>query len=121
MTVALDVGRLRQVGTLSAPGDPAADGDGGYTQTYAALSPSTWRFAIEPATSRTAERHFAATVIAHATAVLRGRYHSGITTKTRIVWTDRSGATHTADVLAVDDTEGAGVESVVLVSEVTTE
>ena len=118
MAVTVTIGDLRQVGTLSNPGTPVADGDGGFTQTYTALDPEEWRFAIERASVRAAERHFAGAVIAHGTYIMRGRFHPDITTQTRIVWTDRSGAEHTGNVLDVDDTEGAGVETVVLVSEV---
>jgi hypothetical protein len=118
MAVTIDIGALRQVVTLSNPGVPVPDGDGGYTQPYAPLDPPTWRAAIEAASVRASERHFAATVTAHASYILSGRFHPGIDTKTRMVWTDRAGEVHTANVLDVDDTEGAGVETVVLVSEV---
>jgi hypothetical protein len=118
MAVTIDIGSLRQVVTLSGPGAPVADGDGGYTQTFAPLDPPTWRAAIEAASVRASEAHFAATITAHASYILTGRYHPGITTQTRLVWTDRSGEVHTANALDVDDTEGAGVETVVLVSEV---
>jgi hypothetical protein len=116
--VTVDIGAMRQVGTLSTPGTATSDGDGGFTQTYTALDPAEWRFAIEKASVRAAERHFAATITAHATYIMTGRFHAGITTQTRIVWVDRSGETHTGDVLDVDDPEGAGVQTVVLVSEV---
>lgn len=118
MTVTITIGELRQVGTLSAPGTPTPDGDGGFTQTYTPLDPAEWRFAIEKASVRAAERHFAATVTAHASYIMTGRFHAGITTQTRIVWVDRAGETHTGNVLDVDDPEGAGVQTVVLVSEV---
>lgn len=118
MSVTLTLGALRQVMTLSAPGTPVADGDGGVTQTYTPLTPPTWRCAMAAASVRASERHFAATITAHASYILSGRYHPGITTQTRMVWTDRSGAVHTANVLDVADTEGAGVETVALVSEV---
>lgn len=118
MGVTVAIGTLRQVVTLSNPGTPVPDGDGGFTQTYSPLDPAEWRCAIEKASARASERHFAATVTAHASYILRGRFHSGITTQTRMVWVDRAGETHTANVLDVDDTEGAGVETVALVSEV---
>jgi len=118
MAVTILIGELRQVVTLSNPGTPVADGDGGFTLTYTALDPEEWRCAIEKASVRAAERHFAATITAHASYIMRGRFHPGITTETRMVWTDRSGAEHTGNVLDVDDTEGAGVETVALVSEV---
>lgn len=117
MTVTLAIGNYRQVGALTAPGTSSPDGNGGYVPSggYAALSPPEWRFAIEKASARSAERYFSATVIDRATHILTGRYHAGISTETRIVWVDRSGVTHTANVLDVNDTEGAGVTSVVLV------
>lgn len=120
MSVTLAIGELRQVVTLSAPGPRVPDGHGRFTQTFAPLNPAEWRCAIEKATVRSAERHFAGTVISHAMYILRGRFHSGITTLTRMVWVDRAGATHTADVLDVNDSEGAGVETVALVAEVVT-
>lgn len=119
MTVTINIGTLRQVVTLSAPATTSPDGEGGYHQTYAALSPSEWRCAIERASVRMAERFFASTVIAQASHIMRGRFHAGITTQTRLVWTDRNGTSHTANVLDAVDTEGAGVETVVLASEVT--
>lgn len=118
MSVTLVLGELRQTATLTGPGTATPDGDGGYTYTYAALNPSEWRCSIEKASAKLAERIFAATVIAHATHILTGRYHSGITSKTRITWVDRAGISHVGNVLDYTDTEGAGVESVVLVSEI---
>lgn len=118
MSVTIVIGELRQVVTLSNPGTPVPDGDGGFTQVYVPLDPPEWRCAIQKATVRSAEQHFASTVIAHATHIVNGRYHPGIDTQTRMVWTDRSGAVHTANVIDVDDTEGAGVETVAAISEV---
>jgi len=118
MTVTVNIGAYRQVGALSGLGVTSPDGDGGYIPVPAALSPSEWRFSIEKASVRSAERYFAAAVIARATHVLTGRYHEGITTGTQIAWVDRSGVTHTANVIDVDDPEGAGVTTVALVTEV---
>jgi len=119
MTVLLDTADFRQVAALTNPGAPVPDGDGSFTYpNAAALDPAEWRCAIEKASVRASERAFAATVIAQASHILRGRFHLGITTQTQVVWIDRVGVTHIANVLDVDDTEGAGVETVVLVSEV---
>ncbi len=125
MSVTLVLGELRQTATLTGPvatGSPPVvavpDGDGGYTYTYGALTPAQWRCSIEKATVKNSERLFASTVIAHATHILTGRFHPQINTKTKIVWVDRAGTTHTANVLDTDDSEGAGVELVVLVSEI---
>lgn len=94
------------------------DGDGGFTQTFVAASPDAWWASIAKATVNASERLFAATVTAHATHILNGRFHAGITTKTRLSWVDRAGVTHVANVLDADDVDGAGVESLVLVSEI---
>lgn len=118
MNVITDVGTYRQTATLSEASTPVPDGDGGYTQSYVALDPATWRCAIEKASVASAERTFGSTVIAQATHILRGRFHSGITTNTRIQWTDRAGDVHIANVIDVDDPEGAGVETVVAAAEV---
>jgi head-tail adaptor len=118
MTVTINIGKCRQVVTLSTPGVPVSDGDGGYTQTQVPLDPEEWRCAIESASAASAERSFSATVIAQASHVLTGRFHSGITTSTRMVWTDRAGLSHLANVIGVEDVEGAGVVTMVLVSEV---
>jgi len=118
MTVTNAIGEYRQVATLSNPGAATPDGDGGFTQTYVALSPAEWRCSIQKATVRSAERAFASTVIAQGTYILTGRFHSGITTKTKVVWVDRANVTHTANVLDVNDEEGAGVKTMALVVEV---
>lgn len=120
MSVLTDIGTYRQTATLSTAGTAVPDGDGGFTVTQVPLSPAEWRCAIEKASVASAERHFAATVIAQAKYIMRGRFHAGITTKTQIVWTDRAGVVHTANVIDVDDTEGAGVETVVAATEVVT-
>lgn len=118
MSVTLVIGELRTVCTLSTPGATVPDGDGGFTQASVALDPPIWRCAIEKASARASEKKFAATVTAHATYIMSGRYHPGITTQTIVTWTDRGGSVHVANVLDVDDTEGAGVETVIAVSEI---
>ena len=117
--VSIDLGGLRNVASASKPtGTRTIDAGGGYVETYAPLDPPRWNCKIDKASVKVAERLFAATVLAHATHILSGRFHPGITTKTRLVWVDRAGETHTADVVDVDDTEGAGVETVALVTEI---
>lgn len=118
MSVSIVLGTLRHEAHVFGPGTVVPDGDGGYTSVPVALSPPVWRCAIEKASARAAERRFAATVIAQASHILAGRYHSGITVKSTLTWVDRAGVTHTASVLDVDDTESAGVETVILVSEI---
>lgn len=118
MSVRTTVGAYRQTATLSEASTPVADGDGGYAQSYVALDPAEWRCAIERSSVSSAERNFASTVIAQATHIIRGRFHSGISTDTRIQWSDRSGAVHIVNVIDVDDPEGAGVETVVAAVEI---
>lgn len=118
MSVTLVIGELRTIVSLAGPGATVPDGDGGFTQASVPLDPPTWRCAIEKASVRAAERRFSATVTAHATYIMSGRYHPGITNETILTWLDRGGTTHVANVLDVDDTEGAGVETVILISEI---
>ena len=117
VTVTLDIGALRQTASL-AVGTAVPDGNGGYTVAYAPLNPETWRCAIARVSVRMAERHFDATIIAKATHVLNGRFHAQLDTNCRVTWTDRAGTVHVAQVLDIDDTEGAGVETVIAVSEI---
>lgn len=119
MTVRLKLGSYRNVASVFAPGTVTPDGDGGYTQTPTALDPPTWRCSIEKASVRTAEKQFAATVVGQSAHIMRGRFHSGLVLGSVVTWIDRAGASHTGNVTDVVDTEGAGVESVILVSELT--
>jgi head-tail adaptor len=116
--VALNLGEQRNLVMVENPGTPVSDGGGGYTLAYAKANPEQWWAAIAKASAHASERVFAATVLAHATHILNGRYHPAITTKTRLTWTDRSGNAHASEVLDVDDVEGRGNELLVLVSEI---
>ena len=118
MSVSMVIGELRQVARLFGPGEAIPDGDGGFTLALTALNPSEWRCSLEPASVRAIERRFAGTVTGQATHILTGRYHPGVTLQTSVRWTDRAGREHTANVIDYDDTEGAGVELVLLVAEV---
>ncbi len=114
----LNAGDLRHVVTVENPGNPVPDGQGGYTLVWTALTPSPWWCEIQNASARNTERHFSSTVLAHATHIASGRYHLGITTQTRCTWTDYGGRVHQANVLDVEDVDGNGVETVVLLSEI---
>lgn len=118
MTVTLSLGKHRNLATVYEPGAAVPDGLGGFTQADVALDPPEWWCQIDKAALRAAERRFSATVTAKATHLFSGRFHEGITTRTIVVWTDRAGLVHRGNVLDYDDTEGAGVETVALVSEV---
>lgn len=118
MSVTVTIGDLRQTAKLFGPGAVVPDGDGGYTQEPVPLTPPEWRCSIAKASARASERRFAATVTSQATHIFSGRYHPGVTVQTTLTWIDRAGVEHSGTVLDFDDTEGAGVELVVLVSEV---
>jgi head-tail adaptor len=81
------IGAYRHRVTLSAPAPPVPDAGGGYTETpWAPLNPAKWNCAIGQASGRTLESIGAGTVTAQASHVIRGRYHPGITTETRITF-----------------------------------
>ncbi len=120
--VVLDLGSLRQVATLSqAPFPPTNDGSGGFTETPVPLNPATWRCSIESGTRRAGAetRLISDTILSNTTHIFHGRFHDGITNRTIIVWTDRAGRVHTGNVLGTEDTDGAGIETVAFVSEIT--
>lgn len=112
----MNIGAMRNLGTVQNQ-TTVSDGIGGFTETWAAANPSEWWFAIERASVRASERLFAGTVLTHGSYILSGRHHEEMSTDSRVSWVDRAGVTHTANVLDVTDPEGAGVETVILVSE----
>lgn len=77
------IGTLRHYVTLENPAT-VPDGEGGYTQTWVPLNPPRMKAAIEPATARDLERAVSSTVLSTASHVVTMRYHSGVTTETRI-------------------------------------
>jgi SPP1 family predicted phage head-tail adaptor len=101
------IGQRRHLVTVQAPGAPVADGDGGYTQTWAPLAPADWWVRIQPATAKDLERVAAGTVISTATHIVTGRYHPQITTATRIV----EGA-RIFEVTGVSDPEERHIETI---------
>lgn len=107
------IGTHRHLVSVTNPGTPAADGDGGFTQTWTAASPATWHCSIEPATQRDLERVAAGTVIAEASHVLKGRYHSGVTTKSRLTFKAR-----TFNVTGVSNVEERSIDLEVIAVEV---
>lgn len=86
----MTVGDFRHLVLFQNPGAPVADGDGGFTQSWTDLVPGTWHVSIEPATARDLERVAAGTVLSTASHIVKGRYHSGVTTKTRMVFGGRT-------------------------------
>lgn len=85
----MKVGALRHQITLQNPGAAVPDGDGGFTQTWTNLDPARVSAAIQPATARDLERIVANTEQSKASHLVTIRYHSGVTTETRILFGTR--------------------------------
>lgn len=86
----MTIGEYRHSVLFQNPGAAVPDGDGGYTQTWTDLSPAMWHVSIEPATARDLERVAAGTVISTASHIVKGRYHPGVTTATRMIFGGRT-------------------------------
>ena len=84
------VGTHRHLVLFQAPGAAVPDGDGGFTQTWSDLSPATWHVSIEPATAQDLERVGAGTVLSTASHIVKGRFHPGVTTQTRMIFGGRT-------------------------------
>lgn len=84
------VGDHRHLVTFENPGDPVPDGDGGFIEAWAPLSPPTWYVSIKAASLRDLESVTAGTVIATASHIVRGRWRPGITTETRMIFEGRT-------------------------------
>jgi len=74
---------------LQNPGAPVPDGDGGYTEGLADLSPAYVQAHIAPASARDLERAASGTVIASATHLITIPYHRQVTTETAIEYDDK--------------------------------
>jgi head-tail adaptor len=91
------------------PGPPVPDGEGGYTETWTPLDPPTWYVRVRPATAKDAERVLAGTVITHLSHLVHGRFHPGVTTRTRMIF---DGATYL--VTSVENLELRGREMTIV-------
>jgi SPP1 family predicted phage head-tail adaptor len=116
----MDIGALRHRIVLENPGTPVPDGDGGFTQTWQPLFPSPVWASVAPASSRDLERVGArservgeGSAISTATHIVMMRYHSGVTTKTRITFHGR-----TFNVTGVANPDERNIETVALAVEV---
>ena len=78
-------GDRRHLVTFQAP-TTGIDADGNYTQTWTDLDPATWHVSIEPATAADLERVAAGTVISSASHLVRGDWHPGVTTESRMLF-----------------------------------
>jgi head-tail adaptor len=88
--VRTSISEYRHLVTFQNPGASIPDGDGGWTTTFADLSPAQWYVSIEPATARDLERVAAGTVLSTATHIVRGRYHPGVTLSSRMIFNGRT-------------------------------
>jgi head-tail adaptor len=94
-------GARRHLVTLSVEGPPVSNGDGGYTQTPVALSPSTRWAEIKPATTRDLERVTSGTVLSTESLLVTMDFHPDVTQKTQLAWTDAANRSHVANVTGV--------------------
>jgi SPP1 family predicted phage head-tail adaptor len=106
-------GRRRHLVTLANLGGAVPDGDGGYTETATPLSPPTVWATITPATEKDLERAGTGTVLSTASHIVSMRYHSGVTTKTRITFGSR-----TLNVTGVANPDERNIELVLVAVEV---
>ena len=83
-------GTYRHLVTLTGPGAPVPDGEGGYTQPPIPLDPPTWWCAITAASARELERMTAGTTLTAASHIVEGDYHPGISTSTEITFEGRT-------------------------------
>lgn len=72
------------------PGPALPDGAGGYTQTWADIPPGTWRVSVRPAAVADLERLGAGTVITQGASVVRGHYHAGVSTRSRMLFNGKT-------------------------------
>lgn len=86
----MTIGAYRHLVLFQNPGSPVPNGDGGYTQSWTDTVPANWFVSIEPASVRDLERVAGGTVLSTAAYIVRGRYHPGVTTKTRMVFGGRT-------------------------------
>lgn len=104
--------------TLQNPTFGAPDSEGNPTTTWSTLDPPQVFAKIAPATQADLERVTSGTVISTASHVVTMPYHQGVTTQTRITWTDKTGALHTINVTGVANPEERSVETVAVGEEV---
>jgi head-tail adaptor len=78
-------GRSRHLVTFQAP-TRTVDADGNYVEHWTDLDPAAWFVSIEPATTPDLERVAAGTVISSASHLVRGDFHPGVTTESRMLF-----------------------------------
>jgi len=82
------IGQMRHRVVVENP-TATADGDGGYSDSYAPVAPSPVWASIEPATAGVIEQQVGNQVEAAITHVVTMRWHAGVTTRTRLTFGSR--------------------------------
>ncbi len=109
----MSIGQRRRLVRLQNPGTPVPDGDGGFTRPYVDLAPSTRYARVVAATGKDLEHLAAGTVLSTLSQLVSMPYHPGVTTETRLSWTDGAGRAHVANVTGVQaDERGVDLELV---------
>lgn len=85
-TEANSIGRDSELVFFEEPSAPVRDHEGGYSEGWTPLNPPTWYVRVRAATVRDQESVIAGTVVTHLTVMVHGRYHPGVTTKTRMTF-----------------------------------
>jgi len=106
-------GEYRHLVTLENPGNPIPDGDGGFTEGYAPLTPPVMWASIAPATATDLEHNAAGTVLSTASHIIRMAFHPEVTTETRITY-----ASHVYQVTGYHNDELRDLELVITAEEV---
>jgi SPP1 family predicted phage head-tail adaptor len=109
----IPIAARRHLVRLQNPGTPVSDGDGGFTQAWTDLAPPSVYVQIAPASAKDLERIASGTVLTTATHVVTGPFHPDVTTKTRVVFGDR-----TFSVTGVSSPEERQIEMVLVCVEV---
>lgn len=84
--------------TLQTAGPHVPDGDGGSTHGWLDLNPPQVFGKVAPVTQTDLERLGAGTVITTHSRIATLPYHPGLTTLGRLLWADRHGVQHVANV-----------------------
>jgi head-tail adaptor len=85
------IGDFRHLVTFQDMTEPSPDGVGGFTQTPVPLDPPTWYVQIAPLAAHDLERISAGgSVVTTGSHIVRGRYHPGVSTKTRMLFSGRT-------------------------------
>jgi len=109
-------GKRRYLVTLTNVTTAAADGD--TAESVTPLVPPTRRAEIRPATARDLERLTAGTVLSSESLLITMPFHAGVTTKTRVAWTDLAARAHTANVTGVNNPEERCKELILVAVEI---